>query len=91
LERNDTLLLKATTDPSVITAALAEGCAPYAEKPDPGGAARAGPAGRGFAVVVQEVESLAAQTTQALADINRQTQSVLQTDAGGFIGQVKAA
>jgi len=41
-------------------------------------AARAGPAGRGFAVVAQEVKSLAAQTTQALADINRQTQSVQQ-------------
>jgi methyl-accepting chemotaxis protein len=41
-------------------------------------AARAGPAGRGFAIVAQEVKTLATQTTQALADINRQTQSVQQ-------------
>jgi methyl-accepting chemotaxis protein len=41
-------------------------------------AARAGPAGRGFAVVAQEVKNLAAQTTQALTDINRETASVQQ-------------
>jgi methyl-accepting chemotaxis protein len=41
-------------------------------------AARAGAAGRGFAVVAQEVKSLAAQTTQALADISRETASVQQ-------------
>jgi len=41
-------------------------------------AARAGPAGRGFAVVAQEVKSLAAQTTQALAEISRETASVQQ-------------
>jgi methyl-accepting chemotaxis protein len=39
-------------------------------------AARAGPAGRGFAVVAQEVKNLAAQTTQALTDISRETASV---------------
>ncbi|HEY6258352.1 MAG TPA: methyl-accepting chemotaxis protein [Xanthobacteraceae bacterium] len=41
-------------------------------------AARAGPAGRGFAVVAQEVKGLAAQTTQALTDISRETASVQQ-------------
>jgi methyl-accepting chemotaxis protein len=41
-------------------------------------AARAGAAGRGFAVVAQEVKSLAAQTTQALTDISRETGSVQQ-------------
>jgi methyl-accepting chemotaxis protein len=41
-------------------------------------AARAGQAGRGFAVVAQEVKSLAAQTTQALTDISRETGSVQQ-------------
>jgi methyl-accepting chemotaxis protein len=41
-------------------------------------AARAGTAGRGFAVVAQEVKSLAAQTTQALTDISRETASVQQ-------------
>jgi len=41
-------------------------------------AARAGSAGRGFAVVAQEVKHLAAQTTQALTDIGRETQSVQQ-------------
>jgi methyl-accepting chemotaxis protein len=39
-------------------------------------AARAGETGRGFAVVAQEVKNLAAQTTQALADINQDTASV---------------
>ena len=39
-------------------------------------AARAGEAGRGFAVVAQEVKSLAAQTTQALADIKNKTGAV---------------
>jgi methyl-accepting chemotaxis protein len=39
-------------------------------------AARAGAAGRGFAIVAQEVKNLAAQTTQALADINQDTASV---------------
>jgi methyl-accepting chemotaxis protein len=41
-------------------------------------AARAGSAGRGFAVVAQEVKHLAAQTTQALTDIGRETASVQQ-------------
>jgi methyl-accepting chemotaxis protein len=41
-------------------------------------AARAGEAGRGFAVVAQEVKSLAAQTTRALADIKDKTGSVGQ-------------
>jgi methyl-accepting chemotaxis protein len=41
-------------------------------------AARAGTSGRGFAVVAQEVKSLAAQTTQALAHIGRDTASVQQ-------------
>jgi methyl-accepting chemotaxis protein len=39
-------------------------------------AARAGEAGRGFAVVAQEVKTLAAQTTQALADIKDKTAAV---------------
>ena len=39
-------------------------------------AARAGEAGRGFAVVAQEVKSLAAQTTQALANIKNKTGAV---------------
>ena len=39
-------------------------------------AARAGEAGRGFAVVAQEVKSLAAQTTQSLADIKDKTGTV---------------
>jgi len=39
-------------------------------------AARAGEAGRGFAVVAQEVKSLAAQTTRALAEIKEKTSSV---------------
>jgi methyl-accepting chemotaxis protein len=39
-------------------------------------AARAGDAGRGFAVVAQEVKTLAAQTTQALADIKDKTHTV---------------
>jgi methyl-accepting chemotaxis protein len=39
-------------------------------------AARAGEAGRGFAVVAQEVKTLAAQTTQALASIKERTGSV---------------
>jgi methyl-accepting chemotaxis protein len=39
-------------------------------------AARAGEAGRGFAVVAQEVKILAAQTTQALANIKDRTGSV---------------
>jgi methyl-accepting chemotaxis protein len=39
-------------------------------------AARAGEAGRGFAVVAQEVKTLAAQTTQALASIKDRTGSV---------------
>jgi methyl-accepting chemotaxis protein len=41
-------------------------------------AARAGEAGRGFAVVAQEVKALAAQTTNALAEIRHKTQSVGQ-------------
>ncbi len=44
-------------------------------------AARAGSAGRGFAVVAQEVKHLAAQTTQALTDISRETASVHQATA----------
>jgi methyl-accepting chemotaxis protein len=39
-------------------------------------AARAGEAGRGFAVVAQEVKTLAAQTTQALAEIKNKTGAV---------------
>ena len=39
-------------------------------------AARAGEAGRGFAVVAQEVKTLAAQTTQALANIRDKTAAV---------------
>ncbi len=39
-------------------------------------AARAGEAGRGFAVVAQEVKSLAAQTTLALASIKDKTRTV---------------
>jgi methyl-accepting chemotaxis protein len=39
-------------------------------------AARAGEAGRGFAVVAQEVKTLAAQTTQALANIQGKTAAV---------------
>ena len=39
-------------------------------------AARAGEAGRGFAVVAQEVKTLAAQTTRALAEIQQKTSSV---------------
>jgi methyl-accepting chemotaxis protein len=39
-------------------------------------AARAGDAGRGFAVVAQEVKTLAAQTTQALANIQERTGTV---------------
>ena len=39
-------------------------------------AARAGEAGRGFAVVAQEVKTLAAQTTQALANIRAKTGAV---------------
>ncbi|HZD91959.1 MAG TPA: methyl-accepting chemotaxis protein [Pseudolabrys sp.] len=49
-------------------------------------AARAGEAGRGFAVVAQEVKTLAAQTTQALADIRDRTGAV-----GGIIGGVREA
>ncbi len=45
-------------------------------------AARAGAAGRGFAVVAQEVKMLAAQTTQALADIKAKTGSVRTTIDG---------
>jgi len=39
-------------------------------------AARAGESGRGFAVVAQEVKTLAAQTTKALADIKDKTSAV---------------
>ena len=49
-------------------------------------AARAGESGRGFAVVAQEVKTLAAQTTQALADIRNKTGAV-----GGIIGGVREA
>jgi methyl-accepting chemotaxis protein len=49
-------------------------------------AARAGEAGRGFAVVAQEVKGLAAQTTEALADIKSRTAS-----ASAMIGGVRDA
>jgi methyl-accepting chemotaxis protein len=49
-------------------------------------AARAGEAGRGFAVVAQEVKALAAQTTNALAQIREKTASV-----GHAIGVVQDA
>ena len=42
---------------------------------------RAGEAGRGFAVVAQEVKALAAQTTNALAEIKNKTVSVGQVIA----------
>ena len=49
-------------------------------------AARAGEAGRGFAVVAQEVKTLAAQTTQALANIKERTGAI-----GGIIDGVRNA
>ena len=49
-------------------------------------AARAGEAGRGFAVVAQEVKTLAAQTTQALANIRDKTGAV-----GDIIDGVRGA
>ncbi len=49
-------------------------------------AARAGEAGRGFAVVAAEVKTLAAQTTQALANIREKTGAV-----GDIIGGVCGA
>jgi methyl-accepting chemotaxis protein len=45
-------------------------------------AARAGEAGRGFAVVAQEVKSLAAQTTRALAEIKEKTNTVERVVGG---------
>ena len=45
-------------------------------------AARAGEAGRGFAVVAQEVKTLAAQTTKALAEIRAKTGAVAQIIEG---------
>ena len=49
-------------------------------------AARAGEAGRGFAVVAQEVKTLAAQTTQALANIRDKTGAV-----GNMVESVRGA
>ena len=49
-------------------------------------AARAGEAGRGFAVVAQEVKTLAAQTTQALANIRDKTGAV-----GDMVESVRGA
>ncbi len=49
-------------------------------------AARAGESGRGFAVVAQEVKTLAAQTTRALANIRAKTGAV-----GGIIDGVRDA
>ena len=49
-------------------------------------AARAGEAGRGFAVVAQEVKTLAAQTSQALANIRGKTGAV-----GNIIDGVRGA
>jgi len=49
-------------------------------------AARAGEAGRGFAVVAAEVKTLAAQTTQALANIKERTGAI-----GGIIDGVRNA
>ena len=45
-------------------------------------AARAGESGRGFAVVAQEVKTLAAQTTKALAEIRDKTGSVAEIIEG---------
>jgi len=45
-------------------------------------AARAGEAGRGFAVVAQEVKTLAAQTTKALAEIRDKTGAVARIIEG---------
>jgi len=55
-------------------------------------AARAGEAGRGFAVVAQEVKTLAARTTQALASIQERTGSIghIITDVRGATQQMSS-
>ena len=53
-------------------------------------AARAGEAGRGFAVVAQEVKALAAQTSQATGDVERQIGNIQQA-AQSAMGDISSA